>query len=105
MAEYLIQDTTLQAIADAIKEKLETTDVILVSDMATKILSIESNPIGFDFNDENLVYYAYMLDPSKKQIIIYSINYDKIYEITGSYDVNIPDQIGGYNVVLSCEEV
>lgn len=105
MAEYLIQGETLQDIADAIKAKLETTDTVLVSDMAEKILSIKTNPIDFDFNDSNTKYYQYMLDTFRKQIIIYSILYDVIYEVTGSYDVNIPDQIGGYNVVLSCEEV
>ena len=40
MAEYLIQDTTLTAIADAIRTKSEKSDAIVVSNMATEILNI-----------------------------------------------------------------
>lgn len=40
MAEYLIQDTTLTSIADAIRNKTGGTDVIDVNDMANQILSI-----------------------------------------------------------------
>ena len=43
MAEYLIQDTTLTAIADAIRTKSEKSDAIPVSDMATEIMNI---PVG-----------------------------------------------------------
>lgn len=42
MSEYKIKDTTLQGIADAIREKTETTDPILVADMADKIKAIET---------------------------------------------------------------
>ena len=42
MAEYLIQDTTLLAIADAIRSKSGKADTILVSDMATEILNLEA---------------------------------------------------------------
>lgn len=37
MAEYLIQDTTLTGIADAIRERNKTTDEIAVADMPAKI--------------------------------------------------------------------
>lgn len=40
MAEYLIQDTTLTGIADAIRSKTGSTDAIKVSDMASKIEGI-----------------------------------------------------------------
>jgi len=43
MAEYLIQDTTLEAIADSIRNKTNTTAKIKVEDMATKISSIKSS--------------------------------------------------------------
>lgn len=43
MAEYLIQDTTLTAIADAIRTKSEKSDAIPVSDMSTEIMNI---PVG-----------------------------------------------------------
>ena len=42
MAEYLIQDTTLTGIADAIREKTGGTDPVAVSDMAGKIAEIEA---------------------------------------------------------------
>lgn len=42
MAKYVIEDTTLTGIADAIREKTETTEDILVTDMAPKILGITS---------------------------------------------------------------
>ena len=40
MAEYLIQDTSLTAIADAIREKTGSTDTIAVSDFPTAIAEI-----------------------------------------------------------------
>ena len=42
MAEYLIQDTTLTGIAEAIREKTGGTDPVAVSDMARKIAEIEA---------------------------------------------------------------
>ena len=47
MAEYLIQDSTLTAIGDAIREKTKKTDAILVSDLASEISSISG---GADLN-------------------------------------------------------
>ena len=42
MAEYLIQDTTLTAIGNAIRNKEGSSDVIPVNDMASRIEAIES---------------------------------------------------------------
>lgn len=42
MAEYLIQDTTLTAIGDAIRAKTETTDLIPVSDVPAQIAAIKT---------------------------------------------------------------
>lgn len=42
MAEYLIQDTTLLAIGDAIRAKEESFDPIPVSEIASRIVSIET---------------------------------------------------------------
>ena len=49
MAEYLIKDTTLVNIADAVRTKTGKTDAILVSDIASKILNI---PTGVELNFE-----------------------------------------------------
>lgn len=42
MAEYLVQDTTLTAIADAVRAKKGTTEPIALTDFATEIESIQS---------------------------------------------------------------
>ena len=42
MAEYLIQDTTLTAIGDAIRAKEESSDPIPVSEIAARIAAIET---------------------------------------------------------------
>ena len=49
MAEYLIQDTTLTGIADAIREKTGGTDPVAVSDMAAQIEGIQAGG-GGDIN-------------------------------------------------------
>ena len=50
MAEYLIQDTTLTGIADAIREKTGGTDPVAVSDMAGKIAEIKAGGGGGDID-------------------------------------------------------
>ena len=42
MAEYLVQDTTLTAIADAVRAKKGTTEPIALTDLAAEIESIQS---------------------------------------------------------------
>lgn len=49
MAEYLIQDTTLTGIADAVRAKTGKTGSILVSDMASEIANIST---GVELNFE-----------------------------------------------------
>ena len=51
MAEYLIQDTTLTGIADAIREKTGGTDPVAVSDMAAQIEGIQAGGGGDDVLD------------------------------------------------------
>ena len=48
MAEYLIQDTTLTGIANAIREKTGGTDPVAVSDMAAQIEGIQAGGGGDD---------------------------------------------------------
>ena len=42
MAEYLIQEESLVALANAIREKTDTTNVLTLEEMATKVSSIET---------------------------------------------------------------
>ena len=54
----------------------------------------------FDTTDENLKYFTYQVDGETKQIFLHSILYADLYAATGSYDVTIPNKIGGYDVVI-----
>lgn len=54
----------------------------------------------FDFSDEKLKYLCYQIDTLNKQIILTGILYERLYEDTGNYDVDIPDKIGNYDVVI-----
>lgn len=58
MAEYLIQDSTLTAIADAIREKSGASDPIAVPDMAAQISAITTGS-GGDLNVE-VCYITFM---------------------------------------------
>ena len=74
MSEYLIQDTTLSAIADAIRDKTGSTDSILTTQMASIISSIqtgssvvEENPILYTrfYDYDGTLKYEYTLDELK----------------------------------------
>ena len=97
MAEYLIQDTTLTAIADAIRSKTGGTEAILPENMAAAITGLSGD---FDITDENLKYFVYRFDADTKQVFLYQILYDILYELTGSYNVSIPNKIAGFDVVI-----
>lgn len=58
MAEYLIQDSTLAAIADAIKEKIGNNDPIKVAEYAAKIQGISSSGEATQFVETRGTYYA-----------------------------------------------
>ena len=53
MADYLIKDTTLTNIADAIRAKKSSTDTYTPAEMATAISSIETG--GIDTSDATAV--------------------------------------------------
>lgn len=57
----------------------------------------------FDASDELLKYFTYQLNAENMTIVIFSVLYDAIYEDTGSYDVTIPDTLGGYHVIIRSE--
>lgn len=52
---------------------------------------------------ELLNYFAYTKDDTEGTITLHSVLYDKIYEDTGTYNVMIPDKIGGYSVIIDNE--
>ena len=79
MSEYLIQDTTLSAIADAIRDKTGSTDAILTTQMSSMISSIqtgssavEENPILYTrfYDYDGTLKYEYTLDELKNLSVL-----------------------------------
>lgn len=102
MAEYLIQDTTLTNIADAIREKEGSTDVIDVNDMASRINALSSG--GVDTCTVRFIPYSgtgFLGD-------IVPAQYDGIYMYTKCVDgvvshevyINQDDVTLEYNIIL-----
>lgn len=58
---------------------------------------------GGDFNsaDERLKYFICHINSEKKTITLYEILWAEVYAATGSYDVVVPDKIGGYDVIVA----
>lgn len=56
MADYLIKDTTLTNIADAIRAKKSSTDTYTPAEMATAISSIETGGGGGELTEEDLTF-------------------------------------------------
>lgn len=54
--DTLVEGSTLTAIADAIREKTETSDVMYPSEMAGKILSIETGESGTLVSEVSAIY-------------------------------------------------
>lgn len=71
MAKVFIEETTLTAIGDAIRGKEGTTDLVPVTDMATRITDLpEGGGGGYEPTDEDLTYknrgdYAFSHDKNK----------------------------------------
>ena len=80
MAEYLIQDTTLTDIADAIRAKKKSSETINVSDFASQIETIETEEevaVGIDFTEfetENKIVETFEDGTSKTSVIEYDEN-------------------------------
>lgn len=107
MAEYLIKGETLTAIADAIRSKTGETGIINPTQFVEKITNIESGGAIEDYldtSDENLKYFSYNIDVENKQIILTSYLDAKKYAETGTYDIEVPDKIGGYSVVIDTNQ-
>lgn len=54
----------------------------------------------FDTSDESLKYFLFTIDGEAKEIQLGKVLYDKIYQGSGKYDVNVPDKMGGYRTVI-----
>lgn len=106
MANVLVEENTLKDIADAIRSKTGKTDLLLPSQMAAEINELkiaQGDTVVSDFiaSDPLLRYFTYHIDFESKTITLYKIFYDKLYADNGSYNVTIPDTLGGYNVIIS----
>lgn len=55
--------------------------------------------------EDQLRYFLCNIDPAEGVITLYSIRYDLLYEETGTYDVDIPDNLCGFPVVIASEGV
>lgn len=104
MAEYLIQDSTLTSIANAIREKTGSTDAIATTEFAEAIIGIQSGG-GVQLEGDFLKYVVYQLDDGNKEIKIYGILWSNLYTDTKKYDVTIPSSFGEYKVVIASEGV
>lgn len=60
---------------------------------------------SFSASDPALKYFAYQIDDAAKTIILHSVFHDALYGDTGSYDITIPDTLGGYAVLINSEGV
>ena len=65
----------------------------------------EGGGSGIQLEGNLFEYIAYQIDDDNKEIIVYSILWNKLYADTGSYDINIPSSFGAYQVVLSSKGV
>ena len=104
MGKVLIEETTLNNIGNAIRAKTGSTNLMSTYEMPYQIKALSHNAVdytyGFNFADKNLSYYTYQVDSINEEIILHGVHYRKLYEDFGSYDINIPDTIGNYNVIV-----
>lgn len=99
-------DQTVQADPETLMSEvvIKKPDALLPENIASgvNIAGVVGNAAlaDFDTTDEYLKYFTFSIDGANKSIILCSILYDVIYSETGSYDVTVPDTIGGYNVII-----
>ena len=64
----------------------------------------EDNSGGGEY-EEQMKYFLCQIDSVNRTITLYKIFYDLVYEDTGSYDITIPDTLGGLSVIIASEGV
>ena len=92
-AETLLSEVIIQKPGGLVPENIAKDEVVA---------GIKGTAGVIDIGDENINFFAYNIDFENKTILLHYILYDKIFEKTGSYDVTIPEKIGGYTVLICC---
>lgn len=71
------------------------------------IAGVEGNLVGggVQLEGDFLKYVSYQLDVENSEIIICNIMWSKLYADKNSYDINVPDTLGAYRVVIASEGV
>ena len=95
MANVWINESILQGWADTIREKTGGTEKMLPSELLT-ITQGMGYGVGFDGSDPNLQNFVYQIDTTNRQVILYGV-------LDSASDIEIPDTMGGYAVVINSE--
>lgn len=110
MSEYVIMPSAdYKAACDAVRAASGKTDLIKSGELSIEIADV-IDKIGAGGGDiqlegDFLNYVSYQLDIERQEIILCNIMYDKFYKDKGKYDINIPDTLGIYRVVIASEGV
>lgn len=102
-------DQTVKADNDTLMSEvvIKKPDTLLPENIAegVTVAGVVGNaPLNdFDTTDENLKALGYHLDMDKKEVEVRLLSYPKLYELTGGYNVTIPDTLGNYPVVIEAD--
>ena len=99
---YIVKSGVLKKPETLVPENIAK-DVNVCGIVGTHEGSGESG--GIQLEGDILNYIVYQLDDESKEIVMYGILWTKLYADTGSYNLNIPDTLGAYQVVIASEGV